>query len=382
MATWARTLRVAIATALMTLAVPAALVATAEPAAATACDSTESGVPWVVCAWVGNDTTAAGTVVLERVRYASTSGNVDGTVCRPQVSGTYPIIVIAHGGFGAADDLSPVSCKEFAHLGYIAIAPDYRSFDTAPDVLCDGEVDDVLAMLAVVKHHPHADDDRVVMRGTSHGACIALRAYQRGVPGLVAAAAIAPPTDMDGEWNWLATQLNPLNSNNWCGLPQSIPPLFNKSVHCGDWQIVQDKLQAAIGGGPGSYPTEYADRSVDSDLPGLHDPDVPLLIVQGDDDVIVPPALTCATVAGVNALAGTPDFAAYHFTSAGTALTATAPASCTGFTWNTASNPTSTGYPLDHYFFAYAGYDHGHNVTTGIEGTIYGHVKQFLIAKT
>jgi pimeloyl-ACP methyl ester carboxylesterase len=379
MGKWARTLRVAIATALMTLAVPAALVATAEPAAATACAAASQAL------WgVGNcDQYASGNgIVVEDVIYDSTATDpVEGRVCRPLASGSYPIAVINHSGFGSNDTWTDTTCTAFALAHYIAIAPDYRPFASGEDVLCDGEVDDVLAMLDVIQQHPDADEDRVVMRGTSHGACVTLRAYQRGVPGLVAAAAIAPPTDIDEEWDWVVSQLNPFNLANKCGLPQS---LGLSSPNCPGWRIVKDALDAAIGGGPGTYPSEYADRSVNTDLAGLHNSAVPLLIVQGDDDPIVPPVLTCGPVAGVDALAGTPDFAAYHFTSSGTALTATAPASCSGFTWNTASNPTSTGYPLDHYFFAYAGYGHGDGTTTmgSLEHTIYGQANAFLVAKT
>lgn len=346
----------------------------ADPAQAATCAASSLAIDWTSC----DQTNDYGTYVRERVTYGSPS--VAGWVCRPKAAGDYPIAVINHSGFGANDAWTEPTCKAFAAHGYIAIASDYRPFPTTPvpadDVFCDGEVDDVLNMLDVIADHADADEDRVVMRGTSHGGCVTLRAYQRGVPGLVAAAAIAPPINMAGEWSYATTQLGTIL--NLCWLP------YLPGSNCANWQSLKSGLEQVTGGTPTTAATEYAQRSASNDLPGLHNDGIPLLIANGVNDKVVPLSLACTTIGAVNALTGTPDYAAYHFTSSGTTLTGTAPAGCSGFTWNTATNPTTAGYPADHYLFAYAGYDHGHDNTTpgSLEYKIYDHVNQFLVAKT
>jgi dienelactone hydrolase len=325
-------------------------------------------------------------IVMEKVAYPSdgVSGLVGGYMCRPKAAGTYPIVVLNHGGFepDALQDywISP-SCTSFALGGYIAIASNYRPYDTSADTFCDGEVDDVLAMLDLAKTHAQADADRVVMRGWSHGACITLRAYQRGVDGLVAAAAIAPPTDMDGEWQFLNSSV--WNLANACPLWLLGSPPANPD--CTSWWQLKDTLEHSTGGTPSSAQAEYDERSVDEDLAGLHNGDVPLLISQGVLDEAIPVSQTCATVSGVNALVGAPDFVGYHFTGDGTTLTSAAVSGCTGMTWSTASDPNATGYPGSHYLFMYDGLRHwweGDVDAAAVEYNMFAQANFFLLAKT
>jgi dienelactone hydrolase len=214
-----------------TLAVVAStllIVAAAAPAAATACDASGQAV-WGAMDCEIREQTA--TTVVEDVSYPSpTPGEpkVTGHVCRPKGSGSFPILVINHSGlgqaFGGTDYWIEALCKDLA-TDHVVIASDYRPFEDGDgtDVYCKGEVDDVLEMLDLAKAYPNADGDRVQMRGWSHGACITLEAYQRGVPGLVAAAALAPPVDLAAVWQRRQIQINLLLCNTWWHCPAATP---------------------------------------------------------------------------------------------------------------------------------------------------------------
>jgi hypothetical protein len=361
-----RLARAALATALLAVAVPAVLVAAAQPAAAAACGASQQALPWTSCV----QTAAGAGIVFERVGYQSGGRTVYGTMCRPYELGRHPIAVLAHPGF-QPDPWTTWSCGWYAAHGYVALAPDYRTFvaDPAAHVLCDGEVDDLLTMLAIGRLHPSADPTRVVLRGASHGGCVVLRAYQRGVPGLVAAAAISPLTNLVTEWAWLQQQLDPSNLSNLCGVPLLRPPI------CKAWQALAAVIEAATGGTPTTAPGAYLARSVDADLQGLRR-GVPLLVAHGDLDQTVPEEIVCATVAAVQAPPWASDFAAYRYTPQG-ALTAAPPPGCPGFSWRTAPDPVATGYPQSRYLLTFDGLDHD-----GFGPAQYAQVDAFLLAKT
>ena len=55
---------------------------------------------------------------------------------------------------------------------------------------------------------------------------------------------------------------------------------------------------------------------------------------------------------------------------------------CSGFTWNTASNPTTTGYPGDHYFFVVDAMPHvAFQWGAQPEYTVLDEMNLFLVAK-
>jgi hypothetical protein len=391
----------------------------ASPAAATACDASSQAV-WATTGGGSCDVVKdAPPYVRQLVYYDSTDvpEQLGGQVCVPKSSGVHPIAVINHGGFephpgddpstpnvvehpkagGTGTDYdAPITdyqlvtqCEKYAEAGYYAVAPYYRRFLASnPDIGCDGEVDDVLGMIALAKTDPRADAHDIVMLGGSHGGCVTLRTYQHGVDGLVAAAAVNPLTDWVGEWTFLNQEVVLDEIDNLCLLwPLGIT--WHVNPNCGFWYSIKTNMETAAGGPMNaSTQAEYDERSVDQDLPNLRQ-GVPLLIVEGADDPWLSPSInSCAAVAGVNALSGGPDFVGYHFTSASPAtLTSGAVTGCSGFTWDTSTNPTSTGYPGDHYFFVYDGYPHflpgpgGHSQST-YEEQIYNTARAFLTAKT
>ena len=107
-----------------------------------------------------------------------------------EVSGTGPTVVLLHGFSDSADTWRPV-LDHLARLGRRAVAIDLPGFGTAgrlprhSGVLppLDGFVDQLV--------HAYDDGEKCVIAGNSLGAVLALRAAERDLP-LVAAAAISP----------------------------------------------------------------------------------------------------------------------------------------------------------------------------------------------
>jgi dienelactone hydrolase len=296
--------RAATARALVALAVVSAgfAVATtmASPAAAVACADDASAL-WLRCAEVGR--TAA--TVVEEVTYPSTDPvPVAGTICRPTSAGPHPILVLNHGGFRALRPVDERVCRAWAADGWFVVASHYRRMNTGPagDDLCEGEVDDVLAMLAIARTHPGADGGRVVLRGGSHGGCVTLRAYERGMPGLVAAAAFMPLSDPASTYRFAA----------------------------------DPGVRAQIAQSTGGSPAAAAARAA-----GIGGSDVPLLITHGVDDTIVDVRDSCALVLGHG-------FVPVHVGDG------PLPEGCDGFAWSTL-DPSWSG---DRWFLVYDGVGH------------------------
>jgi dienelactone hydrolase len=289
--------------ALVVVAAGLAVGSAAAPAAAVACDASSAGL-WLSCETVGS---SAG-VVTEAVAYASPTPGlppVDGTICRPAATGRYPMLVLNHGGFHALRPDDERLCAEWAAAGWFVVASHYRVINVAPagDDLCDGEVDDVLAMLAVAGTHPSADPTTVVLRGGSHGGCVTLRAVARGVPGLVAAATFMPLTDL------AATEAFSADPG----------------------------VSAQIARSTGDAVAAVAQRT-----PVVSDADVPLLITHGVDDRVIDVHDSCRFVAG------------HHFVSVHVGA---APSDCVDH-WSPA-DPDWTG---DRWFVTYDGVGHGRGV--------------------
>jgi len=270
-------------------------------------------------------------VIVERVTYRSDGLLIHGQVCRPSRAGAHRVVVFNHGGFdGLAGD--PVyqmgNCEMTASQLGVWIGSDFRGEGDSEGAIemCQGEVDDVLAMIDVALRQEYADPDRVVMMGGSNGGCITLRALQRGAP-VHAAADIFGPTDLAAAHAFWLEQIE-------AGAPMA------------DFIAeVVDIVETATGGTPDQVPEAYRMRSpllFIEDLPA----GIPLLALHGVDDPLIPVTQGCA-------LAEAAGLESYHLDENQQEV-ATAPAACeeADLTWIETARPSGI-WPGSRYFVAY-----------------------------
>ena len=197
-------------------------------------------------------TTELAGVVIEKVTYKSGDLTIVGQVCRPAGEGPHPVLLSNHGGFGGLPDWDDPNgfCALTAKAGWVVAESSYRGEDGSGGrvEVCLGEVDDVLAMLDVVRAQSYADQQRVAMLGVSHGGCITSRAVERGAD-VDLAIVIAGPTD----WNSLMPALKRSRD-------ESASPVLRR-VH----QALVSTVEKAVGGTVKQYPKRYADRSPDAE---------------------------------------------------------------------------------------------------------------------
>jgi dienelactone hydrolase len=191
-----------------------------------------------------------------------------------------------HGGFAGigAEWTAPQSlCREAARNGLVVMQSSYRGEDGSDGQveICAGEVDDVAAMLAIVRAQPYAVSDRVVAFGGSHGGCITARLALRD-PSLRAVAQWFGPSDF------------PLIYRSWdeqiaAGEPS--PSCAGAQDSCRDIHAcLLTLVENSLGGTPAGMAAAYRARSWVNDLAALK---VPMLIVHGTIDNLVPLEQSC-----------------------------------------------------------------------------------------
>lgn len=280
-------------------------------------------------------TTELAGVVIEKVTYKSGDLTIVGQVCRPAGEGPYPVLLSNHGGFGGLPDWDDPNgfCALTAKAGWVVAESSYRGEDGSGGrvEVCLGEVDDVLAMLDVVRAQSYADQQRVAMLGVSHGGCITSRAVERGAD-VDLAIVIAGPTD----WNTLMPALKRSRD-------ESTSPVLRR-VH----QALVRTVEKAVGGTVKQYPKRYADRSPDAEK--IAQWDKPFLILHGSDDTIVPVQQSCDFAEEIG------DVKAYRLGASG-GVDSDPVAGCEALTWNGPPTPEGT-FNADRYLLAYDGIDH------------------------
>ena len=288
-------------------------------------------------AWLSAETTTKSPgVIIEKVTYKSGDLMILGQVCRPPGAGPHPVIMWNHGGFAGIPDWNRKNgiCAVAARAGWVLAESSYRGEDGSGGRIevCLGEVDDVLAMLDVVRAQSYADSQRIAMIGLSHGGCITSRAVERNAD-IDLAVDIAGPTD----WNSLVPALKRSASN------ESTRPGL-RGMH----RTLVSKVENAVGGTAEQYPERYAARSPDAEK--IAQWDKPFLILHGSDDTIVPLQQSCAFADEIG------DFKAYRLDAAG-GVERKAPAGCEALTWNGPPTPVGT-FNADRYLLSYDGVDH------------------------
>jgi dipeptidyl aminopeptidase/acylaminoacyl peptidase len=196
------------------------------------------------------------------VTYKSGALSIKALVVRPDVRGKLPAVILNHGGTDGITDSTKARARDLARSGFAVFASTYRGEDGSDGKIeiAKGEVDDVLAGTAWFAKQPFVDAGRIGMMGSSHGALIGLLATARTnqVKALVFAYGVA---DI---YAWYAH----LKATNQLG---------NDAV-----------TREVYGKGPDDKPQNFLERHglrVVPDLP----PGMPILILQGERDTIVPP---------------------------------------------------------------------------------------------
>ncbi len=301
-------------------------------------------------------TTELAGVVIEKVTYKSGDLTIVGQVCRPVGEGSHPVLILNHGGFGGLPDWDDSNgfCALTAKAGWVLAESSYRGEDGSNGrvEVCLGEVDDVLAMLAVVRAQSYADPRRIAMVGVSHGGCITSRAVERGAD-IDLAIDIAGPTDWTATMRALRRSMNDVSTN---------PEM--REIQ----KFLVDKVERIVGGTPEQYPERYSMRSPDAGKIARWDK--PYLVMHGIDDTIVPVQQSCVLASKVG------DFQAYHFDASGKVVSRP-PAGCDGLTWNDSETPVRT-FDSDRYLLVYDGVDHslvGANGLTQIRRDLFRFLK-------
>jgi dipeptidyl aminopeptidase/acylaminoacyl peptidase len=194
--------------------------------------------------------------------YKSGTLRIRGRLFLPAGTGKLPAVVYNHGGVSGLSNLAATRCRELAAAGFVVFASSYRGEDGSDGKIevAKGEVDDVLAGFAWLKSHPRVDATRVAQFGTSHGALIGLLGSARVADfrGLVFAYGVA---DIVAWYEHLV-----------------------KTNQLADDQLTKD----TYGRGPQDRPESFALRMGLTAVPKLP-ATMPVLIVQGGLDVVVPP---------------------------------------------------------------------------------------------
>lgn len=287
-----------------------------------ACDATGTGPaePDPTTAWTSAERTSeSSSTIIERVRYDSDGLSVTGQVCRPNRPGSFPPVLINHGGWTGLQDAwnDPGGlCGELAADGFVVLMSSYRGEDGSEGrvELCLGEVSDVLNMLQAGRQASYVDDELAVMVGVSHGGCIALRALQERPDLFRGVASLFAPTD----WTRIHEQARVLLE---AGIGEPYRSFF-------EGLLVQ--MEVSIGGSPAEVPQRFAERSPAAFSLGGS---TPLLLQYGAEDLVVPPYHGC-----LFAERSASDVVPVHVDGRGDA-SSDAPEDCAAFSLAWASGP-------------------------------------------
>jgi fermentation-respiration switch protein FrsA (DUF1100 family) len=295
-------------------------------------------------------------VVIERVSYRSTDGlRIVGQVCRTQVPGRRPVLIVAHGGFeGLGSEWNGGLCKTLAQAGNVVVESSFRGEDGSEGRVefCLGEVDDVLAMAEIALAQPYADRGRATMIGVSHGGCIALRALQRGAPVQAAVDVFGPTEAVSLVQFWQAR-------------------IAAGGPNVGQYRDWLQRLQGAAGGPPESAPAGYAARSPVSFLPALEAWPGTLLMVHGTDDPLVPLSQSCLLASRLGGVSA-------YYRDAVRVLSGPPPGcAASGLTWRTDGLP-APGWSGRRFLMVYRGA--GHDIASASGAAMLSDVLSFLLA--
>ncbi len=230
---------------------------------------------WVLLALMGGCASGPGVPMAYRV-----GKNREFATLYPPVSSSQgrvrgPAVVLLHGGFFGDDGPTRAMARELSARGVLAVVPSYRGEKRGLDGarsqgridFCGGEVEDTLVLLHRLRERPDVDPERIGLLGASHGGCIALRTAESD-PRVKGVVTFSAPTEAAFTYQHLLDHpLGMLGFAGWLG----------------------GRLQAWVGGNPQALPRQWAARSpLYGPLPRM-----PLLLIHGTSDCIVPVDETC-----------------------------------------------------------------------------------------
>jgi len=114
-------------------------------------------------------------VICKRIIYQSDSIPVKGYLIEPKETGFYPCIIFNRGGqgeFGEMTDAYTARLIEYAAMGYVVIATQYRGGCIGcegNDELGGKDINDVMNLFHIIDKNPSIDTSRIVMIGSSRG---------------------------------------------------------------------------------------------------------------------------------------------------------------------------------------------------------------------
>jgi alpha/beta superfamily hydrolase len=295
--------------------------------------------------------------IVEKVTYASDGLRIEGQVCRPDDDAPHALIMVNHGGFeGNGDEAftgnldADSFCLNGARLGFVIAESSYRGEDGSEGnvEVCLGEVNDVAAMLEILRHEPYVDPSRVGAFGGSHGGCITTSLAIRE-PTLRAAVDFCGPSDLSVLTRWWHDQLDQNEPAPYCA------PVLGTSPCTVVHQTLIGVAEGATGG-PVSPSTEAAYRAR-SPVHRLGELKVPMAFFQGTDDYLVNVDQVCKKREALTA-AGAPPLAWYLDGS----LTPRSPAAVCGGNFRTNPVPDTASTAAwsgdGPYLFVYEGQGH------------------------
>jgi len=105
----------------------------------------------------------------------------------PKGSGPFPVVLLLHGCGGVRPNMAKYA-ELATDLGVMAVVPDSNAFhgigyEEALETVCTGaklraseRAGDLHAVLEIIRHHPKADANQIILAGWSHGSWTALEA--------------------------------------------------------------------------------------------------------------------------------------------------------------------------------------------------------------
>ena len=144
------------------------------------------------------------------VSYPSDGLNITGTMNLPHGQGPFPVVILLHGYYPRDQYWSGADSWQeadfFARNGYLAIAPDWRSWggsDKGPSFFHTGLVADTINLISSLSTLPKADAQRIALWGHSMGGGIATKVLvidQRPSAAVLYAPNSADDADLIARW--------------------------------------------------------------------------------------------------------------------------------------------------------------------------------------
>lgn len=141
-------------------------------------------------------------MMVKRIVYRSGDLNITGLMAEPaHATASCPLLIFNRGGNGNFGKLTVSTCVKymspFARKGYIVFASNYNGNDggDGTDQFGGQDIDSVISLISLAKHHPQWDGRNIFLFGGSRGGLMTHLLLKKGIP-FNAAVTMAAPTDL------------------------------------------------------------------------------------------------------------------------------------------------------------------------------------------